>query len=373
MIDGKELKNKISEADVITILGLLGATYFSGTEEEKEAIITNSVCHHSDSHKLYYYKESKKFHCYSQCGDSFDIIDLVQRSKKYDKKGMAIQWISNQLGIDDYTYGFSKKLPKNDIINDWSFINGYKNNIKPFNIIDLPEINNNIMNVFQKYYWKNWIDENITKDTMKKYNIRYSALSQKVIIPHYDINNRLVGIRGRSMDEEEAELYGKYTPFMWMGTMFNHPLSQNLYGINENKETIKKKRKVMIFEGEKSVLQVESMFPNENFTVALCGNNLSDYQRDLILSLGVEEVIIALDRQYKDKEDSMYITWSKHIRERIISKLAPYVRVFVIWDTEDKLDYKDSPSDKGKQVLLELMKTKLYVGTYNNKEVECIK
>lgn len=183
------------------------------------------------------------------------------------------------------------------------------------------------------------------------------------------MNNRLIGIRSRATDEIEIDMFGKYTPFMWQGKMFNHPLSQNLYGLNNNKEAIQTKKKVMLVESEKGVLQTDSMFKEDNFTLALCGNNLSDSQRDLILSLGVQEVIIALDRQYKEVGDVEYIKWAKHIRERIVSKLAPFVRVYIIWDTEGLLKYKDSPTDVSKDILLKLMKNKIYVGTYNESEV----
>jgi hypothetical protein len=367
IIDAQELKQKISESDVITILKLLGAKTFIDT---KEAIITQTVCHKGHSDKLYYYKNSNMFHCYTDCGDNFDIIELVKRNKNYININFAIQWITTQLGIDTYTYGF-KEQNKIEIIKDWDFISGYINrkqrkaNVKQ----ELPELNINILNIFQKMYWEEWLKDGISIESMKKYNILYNTLYQKVIIPHFDMNNRLIGIRGRATDEDEVDIFGKYTPFMWQGQMFNHPLSQNLYGLNQNKNTIQLKKKIMLVESEKGVLQTDTMFGEDNFTVAICGNNLSDFQRDLILSLGVEEVIIGLDRQYKEIDDVEYNKWSKHIRERLVAKLAPFVRVYVLWDTEGLLKYKDSPTDVSKEVLLKLMKNKIYVETYNESEV----
>ena len=37
--------------------------------------------------------------------------------------------------------------------------------------------------------------------------------------------------------------------------------------------------------------------------------------------------------------------------------------VSVLWDTNDLLGYKDSPTDRGKEILLQLMDNKIYVGT----------
>ena len=47
---------------------------------------------------------------------------------------------------------------------------------------------------------------------MKKYNILYSTWQQKIIIPHYDMNNNLVGVRSRALLPDDIELFGKYAP-----------------------------------------------------------------------------------------------------------------------------------------------------------------
>ena len=79
--------------------------------------------------------------------------------------------------------------------------------------------------------------------------------------------------------------------------------------------------------------------------------------------LGVREVIIALDKQYQTLDSDECKKWAKHIKDKIINKLSSYFLVYVIWDTSDTLGYKDSPTDKGKDVLLKLMENKIYVGT----------
>ena len=49
-----------------------------------------TVCHNliddTGSMKLYYYDNNKLCHCYTECGESFDIIELVQKVKKYKWK-----------------------------------------------------------------------------------------------------------------------------------------------------------------------------------------------------------------------------------------------------------------------------------------------
>ena len=212
-------------------------------------------------------------------------------------------------------------------------------------------------------YTEEWIKEGISVKTMKKYNILYSTWQQKIIIPHFDINNQLIGVRGRSLINEDIELFGKYTPFKIGRKFYNHSLGMNLFGLNHNIKTIQKKRKIMLVEAEKSVLQTDTMFGEDNFTVALCGSNLTDYQKGLILMLGVREVIIALDKQYEIIDSDECKKWAKHIKDKIIDKLSPFVTVSVLWDTNDLLRYKDSPTDRGKEILIQLMENKIYVGT----------
>lgn len=93
-----------------------------------------------------------------------------------------------------------------------------------------------------------WIKEGISKETMNRYNIKYYAKDHKVVIPHYNIENQLIGIRGRSLVQEDIEKYGKYMPLRISKMMYTHPLSINLYGLNLNLNNINQMKKIIIFE-----------------------------------------------------------------------------------------------------------------------------
>lgn len=353
-MNAQELKERITIDDIENIIHKLGATVY---EDKTDELIMDTICHHGTKPKLYMYKDSKQFHCYTNCG-SFDIIELVCKVKEFTFKE-AINWICIQLGYSTITYGFGET----EKINDWEFINPIikrkkhkeKNEVKDF-------YNRNILNVFQKMYTTQWINEGINVDSLLKFEIAYSTLQQKIIIPHFDVDYNLMGVRTRTTSEEEEQIYGKYTPLQMSNIQYSHPISQNLYGIHKNKNIITKKKKCMLVEGEKGVLQCDTMFGEDNFTLALCGNKLSNFQRDLIISMGVNEVIIALDKQYDDPLSEKASEWAKHIREKIINKLAPYCVTTVLWDTENILPHKASPTDCGKEKLLYLMDRKIYTG-----------
>ncbi|NFH01362.1 hypothetical protein FC831_13925 [Clostridium botulinum] len=355
-----DLKNKLNISDIKNIVKSLGGIIYY---EDDEKIIYNTICHGGNSpNKLYYLKEDDYFYCMTECG-AMDIIGLIKHVKCYDSGYDAISYACTISGISDMQYGFTILNENNNNVEDWDFVNVFNNKINSLHKNDeLKIINKNKLNMFQNIYRSEWIDENISIETMKKYNILYSTLNQSIIIPHFNIHGELIGIRQRSLLQFHIDIFGKYTPVFIGNEMFNHKLKLNLYGIHVNKETIKRKRKVMLVESEKSVLQCEDMFGNNNFTLAKSGSSkLSMYQINLLLSLNVNEIILAFDKQYNNVDDDEYKLWKKHIKEKIINPLLPYFNVSVLWDTENLLDYKDSPTDKGKDILLKLMKNKIHI------------
>lgn len=356
----QELKDKLTEEDIRTLLvEHMGATI---NYEDDSEWRSDTICHHGKTQKLYFYKDSMNFHCYTECGQ-LDILGVVMGYNGFETYELqkAINWISIKLNLDNCEYGFGKQ----EQISDWEFIRHYKKSTKK--IVEqkpLVPYDKKILNMFVNLYTQEWIDDNISIETMKKYNIKYSTWQQKIIIPHYDIKNQLVGVRCRSLIKDDIDLYGKYSPFrVGRKKFYNHALGQNLYGLYKNINAIQRKRKIMLVEAEKSVLQADTMFGDDNFTVALCGKNFTNYQKGLILMLGVREVIVALDKQYTALDSEECKNWAKYIKDKIISQLSPYLVVSVLWDVNDLLEYKDSPTDKGMETLLKLMDNKIYVTT----------
>lgn len=355
----QELKEKLTDENIKTLLLEMGATIY---HEDNEVIITDTICHCGSKPKLYYYKNSMQFYCYTECGQ-LDIFDLVMNYNDYGKFEFykAINWICIKLGISTVKYGFGE--PK--VISDWDFIRKYKHTKPQVDVKQEKIYDDKILKIFQDLYCDDWIKEGISVHSLNKYKIKYSAYQQRIIIPHYNTENKLIGIRTRAMLEDDISLYGKYNPLRVGETSYSHKLGDYLYGLNQNIYAIKRKQKIMLVEAEKSVLQTDAMFGDDNFTVALCGSNLTDRQIKIILELGVREVIVALDKQFTTIDSEECIKWAKMIKEKIVNRLAPYVKVSILWDTKNLLDYKDSPTDKGKEVLLQLMQDKLYGETSN--------
>ena len=358
-MDAKTLKEQLTEQDIIRIIKSLGEGIYA--DEGDKLVLSTSLCHGGDSpNKLYYFKNENYFYCQTHCGYT-DILSIVSNVKDFTLP-QSINYIMTLLGLNDFKIGFGNDTI--ELIDDWSFINPYRNKMKELHKSDkvLHTIDYKTLNMFQNKKIHDWINNGIEYDVMKKYNIKYSTLKQSIIIPHFDVNGDLVGIRQRYVNEDDVNTFGKYTPFAIGKEMYNHPLSLNFYGIHVNKDAISKKRKVLLVESEKACLQSHSMFKDDNFTLALCGSaKISLNQIKLLLSLDVNEVILGLDKEFEEVGSEEYKSWMKHVRDKFVKPLHPYFNVYVIWDTKGLLGYKDSPTDKGKEVLLELMKNKIYV------------
>jgi hypothetical protein len=207
--------------------------------------------------------------------------------------------------------------------------------------------------VFVKKYTPEWLSDKITKETMDKFNILYSISQNKIVIPHYDIDGNLIGIRERTLIKEE-EQYGKYKPAILDGHMYNHPLGFTLYNLNYSKDNIKSLQKAIIFEGEKSSLLYSSYFGLDNdISVAVCGSSLINYQVDLLLSLGVKEIVVAFDKQFKKSGDDEFKRWTQKLTD-MHRKYSSKVQISFMFDKWNLLGYKDSPIDKGPEIFTQL-------------------
>lgn len=354
------IKSQLSVDDIVSLVcdGLGGDVKWDTSGIPK---FSTAVCHGGDSYKLYYYAESQIFVCYTCCG-SMDIFELVQKNKGYESFYSAYQYICKFFNICE---GVSKFRGFNyetdtEFTADWDILNKVKdyqknNKKEQQNVI----INNNILEYYYKAYPEEWLREGFSTDAMDKFNIRIDPAGKGIIIPHYDVDGNLIGIRKRSYDPLELDRGMKYSP-CWIGqTMYNSPLGAHLYGLDKVKNNIQKMRKVCIVESEKSCLLSETFFPGSSFTVATCGSSgLSDAQLQLLFDLQVREIIVAYDKENgESREDEETISYEEKLI-RLFQPLTPYFDVYIIFDYEGVLRFKDSPFDQGKDVLLHLMKNK---------------
>lgn len=355
LIDREYINNirlSLTEQDIINIFQRLGVERY---ENKQDYIIFPTICHNVNpneaSMKLFYYKSNKLFHCYTECGESFDIFRLLE--KYYKTRNIKYSF---QRDILNFVKMDASILPgiNFDTLQYTTVSDKYQVKETP-TLRTIPE---SMLLPFVEYYTKEWADDGITPIECKKFNIKFSISQNKIIIPHYDINNNLVGIRGRALNPEEIEEKGKYRPVTIENYTCAHPLSLNLYGINKTQNAIKRKHYCVVFEGEKSVLLMERYYGNDNVSVASCGSSFHKAQLKLLLGLGVSEIIIAYDKENTTKDNSE--TYFNKLY-KICTKYNHYCNFSFIFDRENLLEAKDSPIDKGPIVFEQLLHNRVRI------------
>ena len=141
--------------------------------------------------------------------------------------------------------------------------------------------------------------------------------------------------------------------------MYNHPLGFALYNLNFSKENIRIIQKAVVFEGEKSCLKYASLFGIDNdISVAVCGSSLINYQVELLLSLGVKEIIVAFDKQFQEIGDEEWKKWTNKLKD-IHKKYSPKCQISFMFDKSGDLDYKSSPIDHGAETFMKLFQERI--------------
>lgn len=204
---------------------------------------------------------------------------------------------------------------------------------------------------FRRDKLKLWVDEGISWQTLKRYQVRYDAFDDRIVYPIKDYDGNIISICGRTCDPDyKAKGLRKYTYLKKLGAL------DTIYGFSDNRQAILDAREIIIFEGAKSCMKAaEWGFEN---TSALLTSHLSVNQlRFLIRLCGFNDVrvVFALDSDIDITEDDN------------IRRLCNYARVEWIMNQDDLLPPKDSPTDQGQEVFENLYQRRINLETIHTK------
>lgn len=345
-IDYQQITESLRDEDVFRLLSELGAEPI----DKGDFFLCKSVCHHDDpseaNYKLYYYKNTHIFNCYSEDGTMsiFKFLKLY-----YECRNIPYDWYQDILEVilkcsaREVAGAQTYKVRRGDY---------EAKKVRK----ELPSYPEGILDCFIKQYPVEWLNDSISREAMDRYNIKYSISQNKIIIPHYDATGKLVGIRGRALNQYDIDTFGKYMPVQIEGKWYSHPLSLNLYGLNWTKENIIKTGICYIGEAEKFVLQLES-FSIPNCAVASCGSNLNKFQIDLLVRYcHPHEIIVCYDNEEKNGEDKYF-----NKLYSMCKKYINYANMSFIYDRQGLSKMKDSPSDNGQEIFEQLLKGRVRV------------
>ena len=345
-----ELKEYINQNNKIEyILEDLGCTkivfhpnkdYFSARQPSGDndmgVIIKNNL-------NLNYYSYSRNIHK----EDGKDIFNLIQDVKQI-KFAEAIKYTHKLLGLE-YKYSPKKKTSEKQKYDPLAIFK--KAASRKRYVCDVGEIKYLEENVLDDFYPGIHIDlyrSGIMPWTVRKFGLCYSYKQKRQIIPiRYWMDGRLVATNSRTT-VENYDLFGIKKYFISKG----YNKTSNIYGFWENQNSIEKAGYCVLYEAEKSVLLRDSK--NDSTGLALQGHSISEEQIRIILSLDVNEIVIAMDKDIIEPE-----IWS------ICEKFYHLRKVSYIYDRWGILGAKDSPADACNKIYNFLFKHRV---VYDNSE-----
>ena len=347
-IDVKKLKRALTLAHYDMIIQRLGIPIFSKSNSEWRLWTGDkNVNPLEGSPKLIFYTDSHIFMGYT-AGRSYDIISLVQTRLALLKQPCsfldACQFIIDTTNINPDSISHIKKEGH---VYDWSNLERFVRVRKYGN--QLSEYNRNIIDTLPPLYPQAWIDEGISEETMDKYQIRYYERCNQTVIPCFDDEARLVGVRVRNWDKDRVE-QAKYMPLVTLdGQCYKFNTNQVFYGINYNKPEIERTGKVIIVESEKAVMKLDTYMGRHNIALGMYGSNLGIQRRNQLLKMGVNTVSYVVDNDFIGQDDEFFEQWREKIRH-FIKLWDGFCRVEIVWDNLGLLGPKENATDRTKEV-----------------------
>ncbi|MCL2301098.1 MAG: CHC2 zinc finger domain-containing protein [Firmicutes bacterium] len=175
-----------------------------------------------------------------------------------------------------------------------------------------------------------WLAEGIGMDSMKRFQVRYDSVSNRLVFPVRGTDGSIINVCGRTLDEDyKAKRIPKYVYMRSIGAM------PTIFGFAENEQQIRSANQVILFEGSKSVMLADTWGIRN--TGALLTSHLSEWQMRELIRLQIP-VVFALDREIDPREDKR------------ICRLSKYTKVEAVTDTKGLLQPKMAPVDSGAEI-----------------------
>ncbi len=299
--------NQIKEAiNIIDVIGERLQLKLSGSNYK-------ALCpfHHEKSPSFFVSEQLQRYKCFG-CGASGDVIEFLEQYE-----GMTfvevLEYLADRAGIklDNYSYSAADETRKRllEIMNLAAQYYHYlltKHQVgkKALDFAKQRGISNSSIKLFKLGYsldsWEGLIDylhkkknysiSDIHKaglTVQNKSNRYYDRFRNRLMFPLKDHRGRIIGFSGRVLDQNAKSAKYINTP----ETMVYHK-AELLYGYSELFREIKKKKQVIVVEGEIDVVTSSQM--DVNNIVAIKGSALTQKQAKL-LDRAVDKIILCLD------------------------------------------------------------------------------
>lgn len=325
--DGDQLKAMADKIDLVDYIG--------ETEElhRKGYLYYISCPLHSgdDTPSLCIYPDSQTWHCFG-CKSGGDIYTWLV---KHDNLTFpqAVERVAEMTGseltglVTSETLSVFKEIEKAKM--------GKPKAVFERKILDYQK---EYLDKFEDEAPQEWLDEGMTVESLKHYNVRVDKVGMRIVYPVFDANGQFIGVKGRTRIPEYKEL--KICKYINYNKIYNLDYFQ---GWQQALPEIKNTKSVIIFEGIKSCIKAWCWGIKN--TIASETSKLSEDQVKLLIKSGIGEVIIAYDSDQP---------FSSIASSQCIKTLTQFTKVSIIIDINHLLGEKESPVDRGEAVFRQL-------------------
>lgn len=200
-----------------------------------------------------------------------------------------------------------------------------------------------ILNKYEDIPSVRFLRDNISIETQRTFGIRFDSESQRIIIPIYNVYGELVGVKGRAnwnvSDDEPKYLY-----------LLPCRVGQTLFGYHYNYKYLSESDTIYVFEAEKSVMQCYTY--NIRNCVAIGSHQISDLQIKKLLEFNPKKIVFMFDEGLSLEDIVANI-----IKGYKLSSMKDVI--YGYWQYPNNVNTKNSPSDYGKERLLEIFEKEI--------------
>lgn len=322
-------------------------------EDKIEDILTELGMHHIKDKGNYYscgmptgdnqkstivYKDNLKVDAYtrdilddSRASDIFSLVMYIHENKYFPD---AVKWICDTCGFDYY----GRDYQKSELLSFLSEVKKMRSHDDYDKDSKLEPLDESKLDLFGLYPSYKFYMDGISAEVQKEFGIGYDLMSHRITIPIRDELGTLVGVKGRSYEDNVENKY-----------MYIYPCNKNriVFNLHRAKSHIMNEGMVYVGESEKAPMQAETVGVYNSTSIG--GHQLSAHQVRILSQLGVPICLV-----YDDKAD--YVTKiidgekqlvrDEEFYKREASKFPDDVKVYAIIDkNNDVLGYKESPFD----------------------------
>ena len=323
MVDAEKLLESLTDDEVIDILLDLGAEKYK--RSKSYISFDTSLCHGGSNLNLVYNKAKKYLRCFSGCGKSYSIFDLVQKVKSCSFV-KALDYVARFV----HRQYDREQIDEKDRITDWVWIKKLRRKNRDTAINESTVLDKRILNQYISVPHDKWCDDGIMPETQREWGVMFDIKTERICYGIYTEDDQLIGVKGRAVDDEVEPRY-----------LYLYPCvkSEILLGLNKNLSSILEHKKCIVFESFKSVMLASQY--GYNYCVSVEGGSISEWQLKKLLLMDVD-IILAFDKGIEKTEEN------KDFYKKIIERISSYSDLSIIFDNDNILDgEKSSVVDEG--------------------------